>query len=190
MPAKVKKFHSAVKHAGFCSTALLPGEDRDAFQRLHEALTEELRPDGPLENDIAATIARLTWRKQNLHTFRLAAAVQQKYEAIRSENIPAAILRVELLSYDIPPDRAKLEAGEKAADAQAQKELGHTYALAKMGEEATIHKMLQYFEIEERLDSMIDKCLKRLLFLRGLKSMRPAESSTPATLIAGPGNAA
>jgi hypothetical protein len=190
MPAKVKKFHSAVKHAGFCSTGLLPGEDRDAFERLNEALIEEFRPDGPLENDIVATIARLTWRKQNLHTFRLAAAVQQKYEAIRSENIPAAILRVELLSYDIPPDRAKLEAGEKAADAQAQKELGHTYALATMGEEATIPRMLHYFEVEERLDSMIDKCLKRLLFLRGLKSMRPAELTTPAALIAGPGKAA
>ena len=190
MPAKVKKFHSAVKHAGFCSTGLLPGEDRDAFERLNEALIEELRPDGPLENEIVAKIARLTWRRQNLHTFRLAAAAQQQYAAIRSENIPVGTPQVELRSWYTPPDPAEVEAGEKAAEAQAQRELGDNYVFVKIGKEATIHKMLEDFEVEERLDSMIDKCLKRLLFLRGLKSMRPAESSTPATLIAGPGNAA
>lgn len=190
MSAKVKKFHSALKHAGFCSTGLLPGEDRAAFEVLHKDLIEDLRPDGPLENDIVATIARRTWRKQNLHTLGLAAAVRQQYAAIRSENIPAATPRVELLSWEIPADPAKLEAGKKAADAQAQRELGDNYVLAKMGEEATIPKMLGDFEVEERLDCMIEKCLKRLLFVRGLKSMRPAELSAPAAVIAGPGKAA
>jgi len=116
--------------------------------------------------------------------------VRQQYAAIRSENISVGIPRVELRSHYTPPDPAEVEAGEKAAEAQAQRELWDNYALAKMGEKATIPAMLEDFEVEDRLDSMIDKCLKRLLFLRGLKSMRPAELSTPATLIAGPGKAA
>ena len=37
-------------------------------------------------------------------------------------------------------------------------------------------------EVQDRLDAMIDKCLKRLLFLRGLKSISassPLDSGTP-----------
>ena len=39
---------------------------------------------------------------------------------------------------------------------------------------------MQELTTQERLDAMIDKCMKRLLFLRGLKSM--ARSSASAAL--------
>jgi hypothetical protein len=40
--------------------------------------------------------------------------------------------------------------------------------------------------VEDRLDAMIDKCLKRLLFLRGLKSLPTAASSAPPQPVAEP----
>jgi hypothetical protein len=63
-------------------------------------------------------------------------------------------------------------------------ELGKIYELAEIGEPATIDRLLRDLEVEDRLDAMIDKCLKRLLFLRGLKSLPTASSSAPPQAIA------
>src|SRR5262249_46557025 len=51
--------------------------------------------------------------------------------------------------------------------------------LAEIDETATVDRLLRDLGVEERLDAMIDKCLKRLLFLRGLKSLSTASSSAP-----------
>ena len=47
-------------------------------------------------------------------------------------------------------------------------------ARGELGDAATIDRLLQDLAVEERLDAMIDKCLKRLLYLRGLKSLPTA----------------
>jgi len=50
---------------------------------------------------------------------------------------------------------------------------------------------MKELDVKERLDGMIDKCLKRLLFVRGLKSISsPAASPAPQQRIAGPAKAA
>ena len=84
---RTKKLHPALKHGGFCATAILPGEDSEAFEKLHQDIVAEFCPDGPLESDTVADIARLLWRKQNLHTIHAAEAVRQRLDAIRSEKI-------------------------------------------------------------------------------------------------------
>jgi hypothetical protein len=89
MSVRVKKIHPALKHGGYAATALLPGEDRVAFEKLHQDMIAELRPDGPLESDIVATIVRITWRKQNLDIFRIAQSARDRYSAIRSETVPS-----------------------------------------------------------------------------------------------------
>ena len=48
-----------------------------------------------------------------------------------------------------------------------------------MGEEVTISKMFEDLEVEERLDAMIHKQFKQLLFLKGLKSLPSMAPSTP-----------
>jgi hypothetical protein len=40
-----------------------------------------------------------------------------------------------------------------------------------MGEAATIEGLVKELEVHDRLDAMIDRCIKRLLMARGLKSM-------------------
>jgi hypothetical protein len=71
------------------------------------------------------------------------------------------------------------EATMQAAEDQAREDLGANYELAEIGEVATVDRLLQGLAVEERVDAMIDKCLNRLLFLRGLKSLRPVSSSPP-----------
>jgi hypothetical protein len=67
----------------------------------------------------------------------------------------------------------------KLQEAQAREEFGETYELAEIGETATVDRLFAGFRVEGRLDALIDKCLKRLLFLRGLKSLSPVSASPP-----------
>jgi hypothetical protein len=139
MVVRIKKIHPALKHAGYAATALLPGEDPAAFEKLHQDLIAELHPDGPLENATVAAIARLTWRKQNLDTFRIAQSARDRYSAIRSKKVPSTIPPQRFFPLlDLygnpdpdpdwePPDPAEVKAAEEAAEAQARKELGDRY---------------------------------------------------------------
>ena len=64
--SKFRKRHPALKHGGYSSTAVLPGENPAEFEELHQAVIAELAPRGALEENIVADIVRLVWRRQNL----------------------------------------------------------------------------------------------------------------------------
>ena len=204
---QVHKTHPALKHGGYSATTILPGEDPTAFEKLHRELIAELLPNGALEHDIVATIARLEWRKQNLATFRLAELARKHRDAIRYEHVAAVdkkyrpfprlseeTRRLAMLEPRIEVEAAKRSEAEAAerkaafetAERQARKELGGAYELAEIGDAATIDRLLQDLEVEDRLGAMIDKCLKRLFFLRGLKSLPTASSSAPPQPVAEP----
>jgi len=178
MPTPVNKIHPALKHGGYAATAILPGENRADFEKLHQSLIAELAPVGALEDDIVATMARFVWRKQNLATFRIAELARNRYSAIRSKRkVPNTFFPTVLPREE--KDTAEREAAIRAANDEARKELGDIYELVEIGKTATVGCLLEDLEVEERLDAMIDKCLKRLLFLRGLKSLSTASSSAP-----------
>jgi hypothetical protein len=154
MLTRLNKVHPALKHAGYSATTLLPGEDPAAFEKLHRALIHEFAPVGTLEEEIVADMARLTWRKQNLATFRIAELAQKRHHEINAEKVPTL--------------------------------LGDTYELIDIGEPATIKGLMDELDIKERLDSLISKCLKQLLMVRGVKSLSAAPSSVPMPQISGP----
>ena len=83
----VNKIPPALKHAAYSATTLLPGEDAAAFDKLHQALIAEFAPVGALEEDIVADIARLTWRKLNLATFRIAELAKERHQKIAYEKV-------------------------------------------------------------------------------------------------------
>jgi len=173
MSIQVKKLHAALKHGAYSATAVLPGEDLAAFKKLHQECIAHYAPVGPLEDDVVATMARLLWRKQNLPTCRLAELALEYEAAIRKEKLPTPL--EEIAEFGVLPGGR--EAALQAAEDQARKELGDRYALIEIG--ATIDRLLQELMVEERLDAMIDKCIKRLLHLRGLRSLSTAPSSPP-----------
>jgi hypothetical protein len=169
---RFNKIHPALKHAGYSATTLLPGEDAAAFEKLHRAEIAEYSPVGAHEEDIVADIARLRWRKQNLATFRIAELANAHHQKIISENVPSDELHP--LSFTDP---AAVREGYRAAEEQARQELGDVYKLVEIGEPATIDGLMKELDIKERLDGLIDRCLKRLLMVRGLKSLSSAPSS-------------
>jgi hypothetical protein len=178
---RFKKIHPALKHAGYSATTLLPGEDAAAFEKLHRALIAEFAPDGALEEDIVADIARLTWRKQNLATFRIAQLAQARCEQIYHEKAPP--VEFPLLGGIDPAEQRE---GYRAAKEQAQQELGDIYKLIDIGDPATIDGLMKELDVKERLDGMIYRCLKQFLAVRGVKSLSPAASSVSTRQISGP----
>jgi hypothetical protein len=180
VPTRFNKVHPALKHAGYSATTLLPGEDSAAFETLHRALIAEFTPVGALEEDIVADIARLTWRKQNLATFRIAELAEERRRKIRYEKVTDAPL-----FFDDGIDPAVAREGYRAAEEQARQELGDIYKLIDIGEPATIEGLMKELNIKERLDGLISKCLKQLLMVRGVKSLSLASSSVSMPQISG-----
>ena len=190
MPAK--KYHSALKHGGYSVTCILPGESPAEFEKQHQELIAEFSPNGALENDIVATVARLVWRKKNHGTFRIAENARARYQEIM-QKVPADKMDYEfaVLGKVIEKvDPAVREAALRAAEDQARKELGDAYAFVENSKLGSVDQQMEGLEVETRLDAMIDKCLKRLLFLRGLKSISSVSTSAPRKRLTGPSKAA
>jgi hypothetical protein len=149
---------------------LLPGEDRVAFEKLHSDLIDEFAPNGLLEQDIIAELAHLVWRKRNLSTYHLAKKAKDQYSAIYSILSPA--------DWPTLMERSAEEVRElrEKADERARSELGQAFQLVEAGEVITTEYLLDELSVVERLDSIIDRCLMRLLRVRGLKSLASASS--------------
>ena len=190
MPIRTDRLHPAVKHGAYSATTVLPGESRAEFEKLHRGLIAELVPSGVLEDDIVMTIARLVWRKQNLATLRIAERAQSRRAAIvygkKRDNEPSY-----LIDEDGEPINTREEEREveRAADSEAQEELGEIYEFVEIGSGATFGGLTSELEIQERLDAAINRCLKQLLMVRGVKSVTAAPPSA-AKRITDPSKAA
>jgi hypothetical protein len=158
------KMPNALKHGAYCESVLLPGESAADLEKLRRDLIAEFRPDGPLEQDIVQTIVRLVWRKQNMATYRKAQMATARISAIHRKLFPIYLIGSEEISAE------KRAANEKEVQ-MARKELGEDSELVDVGEVATTSFLLDQVAIEDRLDGVIDRCLRRLLVVRGIKSM-------------------
>src|SRR5215813_6492034 len=176
MLIQLNKLHPALKHAGYSATTLLPGEDPAAFEKLHRALIHEFAPLGTLEEEIVADMARLTWRKQNLATFRIAQLAQKRHHEINAEKVPALIFADD--EDYLAAQEARRE-GYRAAKEQAQQELGDTYELIDIGEPATIKGLMDELDIKERLDSLITT-VRAIAHVMSVRVEIRTAASTPA----------
>lgn len=59
-----------------------------------------------------------------------------------------------------------------------------------LGPEVNFESLSYDLDFEERIDGLIDRYIRRLLYLRGLKSMSVEEVAQPVPLIARPPDAA
>ena len=122
--------------------------------------------------------------QENLRTLSTAELAQERYSEILTENTDLPIL-------GDPGDSAKCEEQMRFANDLAQKELGGIYELVEAGEASTFDGLSKELDIQERLDAAISRCLKRLLFVRGIKSISETSLPTsPPKRIADPSRAA
>jgi hypothetical protein len=168
--AKIKKPSNALRHGAYSTTALLPGESSTDYERVRQGLVNELKPQGPLEEHVVGNMAQLLWRRQNLHIFRRAEAVRKRrHEIIRGE-MRRRDLREAFAHLHEDANQAAREEATRAGEQLARTEIGDEYALIE-NDIVTEDRLMVDLAIQERIDVLIDRCIKRLLMLRGFKSM-------------------
>jgi hypothetical protein len=178
MSIRIDRLHPAVKHGAYSATTVLPGESRAEFEKLYRNLIAEFAPSGVLEDDIVMTIARLVWRKQNLATLHIAERAQSHHRKIQIE-----------MNYE-NDTREDMRQVERAVKSEVQEQLGEAYEFVEIGEAATLGGLLNELQTQERLDAAINRCLKQLLMVRGIKSVAAAPPSESPKRITGPTKAA
>jgi hypothetical protein len=179
----------ALKHGIYSGIGLLPTEDPAKFQAFKQDVFDELAPVGRLEEDIVEHIACLVWRRQNLFTYCLANRARAWHSSIYSTLVPS--MQWELSPLHEPETRSpeELAALRQSAGEQARAELGAAIALVEIGEVATIEYLEKELAIFERLNGMIARAFKSLLYVRGIKSMSgPGPAGSPQPFSARPHN--
>jgi hypothetical protein len=193
MSARVNKVHPALKHGGYSASTILPGESAADFEKLHQDLIAEFSPNGRYEDHIIATMAQVLWRLQNLATFRIAERARERRQELINEKAPPDPTFPSFALEDpavLAAYQAAFRVATQAAEHQTRKEFGDVYELVEMGDRATIEALERELEVKERLEAMLERCLKRLLFARGVKSISPAPASALPKRVAGPSRAA
>jgi hypothetical protein len=178
MTAQTNKTPPALKHAGFSRTNILPGEDPSELEKLHRGLVSELNLNGALEDEIGSSLAHHLWRKRNLGIYGVAARAQQRMNEIYDELLTSFTSNT--AKSDGMAESTKIfQQKWQAAKARAREELGESYDFVEMGEEATLDGLAKLLAIQDRLDAMIYRELKKLLLVRGLKSMAIEPNPVP-----------
>jgi hypothetical protein len=162
-----KKLPTALRHAAFSATTILPGESVEDFEKLLKQVRAEFSPEGACEEDIVSTMAHLLWRKQNLHTFRLADVARQRCDEIDQKVHGPKFY--EMAQKFNEPDPAVKNAQARQIKQDAFGEVPCT--LVELGDAATLEGLMKELEVQDRLDAMIHRCVKRLLMVRGIKSL-------------------
>jgi hypothetical protein len=166
----------ALKHGLYSGMTVLPQEDRAEFEEFRRSVFAEYEPNGPTEEEIVQEMSRLLWRKRNLVTYRMAEKATRTHLSILERLTPSRGLDPILHGLTPSPEEEK-ERRElrEYADQQARTELGPWFDLVEIGHVATTDHLLNEFAMIERINSMVDRCLKRLLMVRGIKSIsRPS----------------
>ena len=188
MQTRIDRKHSALKHGAYSATVVLPGESRAEFEKLHRDLIAEYAPSGVSEDNIIADMARLIWRKQNLWTLHIAERAQNRWSATWAIGRPINFFP--LLGEASEEDKEKAKEAMRIEQDRVRKELGDTFEFVEIGDAATFDGLTKELDIKERLDALIEKCIKRLLLVRGLKSISAAPSSAAPKRISAPSKAA
>jgi hypothetical protein len=74
------------------------------------------------------------------------------------------------MSVDKNENQAALEEAWRAAQRQARSELGDSCEY-RDDDFGTTERLMKDLQVVERLDAVVDKCVKRLLMVRGVKAL-------------------
>ena len=183
MSNRIDRLHPAVKHGAYSATDVLPGESRAAFEKLHRDLIAEYAPSGVHEQHIVRNMEHLIWRQQNLATLRISEFGQRHWS--EAPEIGAKVEMYKNRVSNLSQEDMEIVIGNIRAMSQIVENLGDAFELVEIGGAATFDGLTKELAIQERLDAAINRCLKQLLMVRGVKSVTAAPPSA-AKRITGP----
>ena len=177
MSKGIKAVPPALKHGLYSGMALLPQEDEAEHEKHRRAVFDEYKPNGPSEVDTVNELSSLLWRKKHLLIYKLAANARSKSSSFFAHQAyaPPSILR--LGSPERLHTKEEMQDLDRKATERAKAELGAWLELLEIGEVATTEYLLGELGIIERINGMIDRCIKRLLMIRGAKSLSESSST-------------
>jgi hypothetical protein len=182
MGKRTNRIPSALKHGIYSGIGLLPTEDPTEFQEFKKQIFAELGLTGRLEEEIGEEIVCLEWRRKNLSTYAVAERARTRYESIFSVFGPQRELNIP------PASEARIEelkALLNRVDKEIQTDLGAAIELVEIGDAAKIEYLEKELAIRERLDGMITRAYKKLLYVRGIKSMSSSSEAVSPQLLLG-----
>ena len=184
MGKPTQRIPSALKHGIYSAIGLLPTEDPAEFEKFKLEIFDDYMPVGRSEKIIVEEIACLQWRLQHLSTYGVAMRARERHSAIYSKLNPPQWLPPPLGIEPESRSPEELEALRKSAVKEARTELGPAIELVEIGDVATIEYLEKELGIRERLHGMIARLEKRLLYLRGIKSISSSSAtSSPQPLL-------
>jgi hypothetical protein len=168
----------ALKHGVYSAIGLLPTEDPAEFEKFEQEVFDDYKPVGRSEQIIVKEIACLEWRLEHLPTYGLATRARERHSEICSKlYTPWSPPFLSGFPEPEPDPRSpeELEALRKSVAKEARAKLGPAIELVNIGDVATIEHLEKELAIRERLHGTIARLEKRLLFLRGIKSMSSSQ---------------
>lgn len=178
MGKRKNQIPSALRHGVYSNLGPLPGEDPAEFEKFRRGIFAEYNINGRSEEVIGDNLARLMWRRHNLSTYGLAKHVREKHYRIYARLNPPTKDWPMLSEEKETRSPVELDELRKQADEEAETELGAAaLELIQAGDVVTIDYLSNELSIIERLDQTIDRCLRQLAHVRGVKSL-----SSPAAV--------
>jgi hypothetical protein len=166
----------------------LPTEDPAEFEKLKLEIFDDYKPEGRSEIIIVEEIAGWQRRQQHLTTYGVAMRARERRSTIYSKLAPPSrewfppLLGVQPEPESRSPE--ELEALRKSVEKQVRTELGPAIELVEIGDVATIEYLEKELGIREKLHGIIARLEKRLLYLRGIKSISSSSAtSSPQPLL-------
>lgn len=190
MAKRTRQIPPAFKHGIYSKTAVLPEDDAAGFEKLRNALIVEWEPQGAVEKDIVNTLARLCHRKNNLAPYLVAKMRVSQIEAKNSAFDLCLAVEASFRPEELVPQSMRQQTPLVLARSDWKP---NDKKPASSAPGITIESLarFEYFETElafiDRIDGMIQRCLKNLLLVRGVKSVSsPSNSNTNILKISGP----
>jgi hypothetical protein len=196
MPERPRTFN-AWKHGGYSNLDVLPGEDPKQFNLLHQSLIDEFAPSGPTECDVVLNLTKCMWRKSHLSIYAKAAAARKEWDAVfQGGDLDLQIKAALQAEFDQLKAalKAEIDSGKefdpKEFDPQwlETKKLIKAFAIKNVKnksdvreagialrltieEQITPESLIEELELYDRLDARIDRLIKRIFQLKGMKQV-------------------
>ena len=154
---------NALKHGAFSEVLILPGEDPAAFEELKRRLFAEYNFSKCSEEKTMTSIAKAIWQLQRLglyeHVQHLRARGSANSKGSIDEAINSFLAKKGMPVIDVPivPDQP----AEKTND-----EL-----LLELGKLVTLDHLDKELDVENKLQTKIDRLFKRLYQIKAMKSL-------------------
>jgi hypothetical protein len=170
---KAKSSMNALKHGLAARTPLIPGEDEEEFKEFVWDVVEDLRPQGPVQAELAQRVAVLMWKRR-----RLAGAEEQALCELRERYAARTSRRLAELEEAATTDedleeleRERAREEENGARWDANQVLADQFGFKPGG----LDRLARY---EQRISQQIDSALRLLLKLQNRTQWQEKQDSS------------